>query len=233
MICYGCLAGLHEECREPKINEEATNPEDSIVYYTCCCWGEDNPGPNQSSISDSGGPRTRAPKSDEHIKDQESTGRKRAVAAVKSAGRFVDGMVCEWAGLRNSGGGVVPVVGCAGTILRAVKTKSECGEGESPINVHHGPDKSTLNNEQENLHVICSTCHNRWHGLNDKFYAKERPEPGHPFVPLDNECLAHDTETIAGPIAVEYNNTYWALPPKIRPKVPYVIPPEEDNDSAA
>jgi hypothetical protein len=35
---------------------------------------------------------------------------------------------------------------------------------------HHGPDKSTLNNEVGNVHRICDYCHNRWHTLNDEGY---------------------------------------------------------------
>jgi hypothetical protein len=73
------------------------------------------------------------------------------------------GQVCEWAGLKDCGGGAVSVVGCI---------------NNPATDLHHGPDKNTLNNEKgsrgigelENVHVICSECHNTWHALNDEFY---------------------------------------------------------------
>lgn len=93
--------------------------------------------------------------------DPESTGRKRMAKMYPIA----VGQVCEWAGKRNAGGEFMPVgiIGCV---------------NNPATDLHHGPDKNTLNNEKasrgvgerENLHMICSECHNSTHAANDPFY---------------------------------------------------------------
>jgi len=126
------------------------------------------------------------------MKDVESTGRKRAVLAKP----INPGDICEWAGLKNAGGGVMPIIGC---------------EGNAATNVHHGPDKSVLNNDPDtNLHKICATCHNRWHTINDPFYPAKRPEGGAPFLPLSGEVIPHDAETKATPEEIVAFNKKWS-----------------------
>lgn len=93
------------------------------------------------------------------LTDPRSTGRKRADRLFP----ITPGMVCEWARLKNVGGGPKPITGCM---------------GNPASDLHHGPDKNTLNNSKmsegigfgENVHRICSFCHNLWHALNDEFY---------------------------------------------------------------
>ena len=94
---------------------------------------------------------TRRLKRDASLKDQQSTGRKRA-ARMYPLHREA---ACEWKGLSNAGGGLHPIVGCI-TGLQEAR--------------HHGPDKSTSNNEEGNVHRICHRCHNRWHAANNKEY---------------------------------------------------------------
>jgi len=73
------------------------------------------------------------------------------------------GQVCEWARMANAGPGPVHIIGCM---------------GNPATDLHHGPDKNTLNNEKvtrgigdrENVHAICSPCHVRWHAANDDLY---------------------------------------------------------------
>lgn len=91
-------------------------------------------------------------KNDQQLKDPHSTGRKRAVTLH---GHADPSQPCEWQGKANCGGGRFPILGCMS------------GTQE---NLHHGPDKNTLNNERTNIHKICSQCHNRWHTLNDPDY---------------------------------------------------------------
>jgi hypothetical protein len=110
-------------------------------------------------------------------KDPVSTGRKRAAEMYP----INPGMVCEWAGLKFAGGGVVPIVGCIG---RAATDR------------HHGPDKNTMNNAEGNVHRICAFCHNAWHGVNDPFYG-ERPDPTKPFIPAEGDVKEHDPLTKA------------------------------------
>lgn len=90
-------------------------------------------------------------KSDASLRDQQSTGRKRA-AEMYPLDRDAD---CEWKLQKNCGGGNSPIVGCL--------------DGKQQAR-HHGPDKNTLNNDYGNVHRICHTCHNRWHARNDEGY---------------------------------------------------------------
>lgn len=88
---------------------------------------------------------------DHNLKDQQSTGRKRA-AVMYPLDRDAD---CEWKMKKNCGGGPKPIFGCLNGKQQAR---------------HHGPDKNTLNNDKGNVHRICVTCHNRWHTDNDPVY---------------------------------------------------------------
>ncbi len=90
-------------------------------------------------------------KNDATLRDQQSTGRKRA-AVMYPLDSDAD---CEWQRKKNCGGGKHPIVGC-------VDGKQEAR--------HHGPDKNTLNNDSGNVHRICHKCHNRWHAKNDSDY---------------------------------------------------------------
>jgi len=90
-------------------------------------------------------------KSDASLRDQQSTGRKRA-AEMYPLDRDAD---CEWKLQKNCGGDRFPIVGCL--------------DGKQQAR-HHGPDKNTLNNDQGNVHRICHQCHNRWHAKNDEGY---------------------------------------------------------------
>lgn len=147
MACSSCGVGLHFEC-----NDEP-----------CCC--SVNGAPPVAEEEDER--RTaRTYKSDRTLKDQQSTGRKRAAEAYpldKEA-------ACEWQGLRNCGGGKYSIIGCSDGLQQAR---------------HHGPDKNTLNNEKGNVHRICAKCHNRWHTKNDEEYT-----PGNPGASHDKETKA-------------------------------------------
>jgi hypothetical protein len=89
-------------------------------------------------------------KDDSVLKDQQSTGRKRAAQMYP----LYSEEPCEWQKKKNCGGNK-PIVGC-------VDGKQEAR--------HHGPDKNTLNNDEGNVHRICHKCHNRWHTVNDEGY---------------------------------------------------------------
>jgi hypothetical protein len=121
-------------------------------------------------------------KPDVSVTDPGSTGRKRAVK-IKP---IEPGDKCEWAGLAKAGGGIIPIIGCGGNDAETV---------------HHGPDKNTLNNSEENLHAICWVCHNRWHGINDPLYRGEK------FV---DGAKAHDKSTVAPDFARMLNDTYFS-----------------------
>ena len=178
--CIDCLAENHWECSTPVASEDSL---DSTL--SCCC---SLVGSAEVPLSILGAP----PKAPEDMKDPMSTGRKRAALAKP----IEKGMVCEWRKLRFAGGGVIPIIGCA---------------GNPASDIHHGPDKDVLNNADANLHRLCDTCHNRWHTLNDPFYGA-RPTPGTPFVPIDRVCLPHDDTTKADLRLVFDSEMWWAKP---------------------
>lgn len=151
----------------------------------CCC--DSGPLASVNEPAQRGGPVKAA----EDMADPISTGRKRAAVAKP----ITEGMVCEWAGLKCAGGGVESIIGCNGNVA---------------TNIHHGPDKDVLNNDDSNLHRICANCHNRWHTLNDPFYGV-RPTPGTPFIPLvPYSYRPHDTDTKADLKEIFENEIYWS-----------------------
>lgn len=189
-MCPYCSASLHTLCLAPT-EVEATG------QLGCCC---DEEVITIAAESSRGG-ATKAP---EEMRDPTSTGRKRA-AQLKP---ISEGMQCEWAHLYKAGGGVIPIVGCA---------------GNSAVHIHHGPDKDTTNNDDPNLHRVCTNCHNRWHSLNDRFYGK-RPPAGTPFVPIGRKMEPHDPETQATLEQVFDSELWWST--KVKSK-PYIHTPED------
>ena len=187
--CFQCRSGFHSECYNIWHFEDVD----------CCCGGEINFTATGEVKHNGEDERLQGNRSDAKeidtgyisdgydgnksladYKDPISTGRKRAAEMYP----IHPGMVCEWAGLRNAGGGVVPIVGCV---------------GRPASDRHHGPDKNTMNNAPSNMHRICDYCHNTWHAVNDPHYG-ERPEHTQPFIPkgdLDVEWFLHDATTKA------------------------------------
>jgi hypothetical protein len=138
------------------------------------------------------------------ITDITSTGRKRAAMLYP----IFENMKCEWAGLKLAGGGVEPIVGCDNHIIQPTK-------GPDKGDRHHGPDKNVINNSPGNVHRICSSCHNRWHAKNNKYYGP-RPGPDQPFVPLEEyEWTQHDPKTLATPEEIADNEKYWSKNTKL------------------
>jgi len=126
------------------------------------------PGPEQPK-GDSGYIHPDAWPSPENIgelTDPSSTGRKRQARMYP----IQRGEVCEWAGKLVKLDDLPVIIGCV----------------NSPASdLHHGPDKNTLNNEKvtevseqhplgigthENTHKICSDCHNSAHAKHNAFY---------------------------------------------------------------
>lgn len=178
--CIACAAGFHYECFGPVSND------DGLV---CCC-------PDTNVVETVGAKRGGPVKLGEDMEDVTSTGRKRAAKLfpIPDASKGEAPIPCEWKGLKNAGGGVQPIIGC----LNGTATDR-----------HHGPDKSTLNNNESNVHRICSTCHNRWHTRNDPHYGK-RPDSGAPFIPVgDVTCLTHDAVTLATQQDIFNSEMYW------------------------
>ncbi len=180
---------------------ECINPEDLEGVLACCCKPVE-------VLSAENGPRGGPTKDPAEMLDPTSTGRKQAAKLKPIEG----GMICEWKLLARAGGGVIPIVGCIGNLAK---------------NIHHGPDKDTTNNGDENLHRVCSECHNRWHSLNDPFYGSRTPA-GVPFIPLTGTNHQHDPNTLAS-IEVAYAHELW-WSTKAKDRSPYVnLPKEEDN----
>lgn len=159
-FCIYCAADIHLYCGDDN---------------SCCCAGKENLSLNLSPTGDDDysvtSQKKRGPKFlTEGFKDALSAGRKRAARMYPIA----EGQLCEWSFKKNCGGGIVPVMGCSGRLA---------------TNIHHGPDKSVLNNERDNISIICAFCHNLWHAKNDEHYIEPRPADGREWLPLKNEEL--------------------------------------------
>lgn len=206
MACKYCNFELCSECESPRETEGMTD-ESGLALVRCCCDGLGyRPGAltlaetfmaNRTDDEEMELPSRE--KQGHEMKDVLSTGRKRAAKAAP----ITEGMVCEWAGLLNAGGGVVPIVGCVANLAS---------------DRHHGPDKNVLNNVVDvNLHRICDHCHNHWHQLNDQYYGT-RPADGETFVPLPGyQCFMHDRHSKAEPEVQLAEIQWWMTPVEERP----------------
>lgn len=226
-VCPACSAGQHAECYTPEYQSKTAISNSGFEFEVwrieCCCHKESEAAriePSKPvSLRDAilGGY-----KADEDVKNSQWTGRKRAAALYP----IEEGSICEWANLAYAGGGVEPVVGCRGNKITA-KRRDEVPEGYSSGSIHHGPDKDTMNNNPENVHRVCQTCHNRWHSLNDPYYG-ERME-GQSFLPLTGECRQHDTATLITENERAYDDAYWALPSKKKKFLSYRMITGDDD----
>ncbi len=179
MQCIECLRGFHAICGEPCCCNNNSSDSDS-VSRSSDSPDEDGRTRDQSRqdrqssalfVYDTSDPEedwrvsegnAKRGKRDASLKDQQSTGRKRA-AKLFPLDRSAP---CEWA---------------------AASESNPCGGGKHPLTFgcenlqshrHHGPDKNTLNNEEGNVHRICSFHHNWWHAKNDEEYDPRNPH-GH------------------------------------------------------
>lgn len=141
--CFPCLRNLHDACKGG--NCSCTHAFGTVTETT------DEPEENSSTEATQ---RVRRNKPDAAVKDQQSTGRKRAAKLYPLDSE----KPCEWRSASSEnpkGGGATPVTfGCDG--FQQAR--------------HHGPDKNTLNNEEGNVHRICHVHHNTWHAKNDPDY---------------------------------------------------------------
>lgn len=142
------MLGLDWECRTPNDCERSKSNGRSEPTFSNSVLGDPDSGPDETEEEEV---EFRTYKDDSALKDQQSTGRKRAAKMFP----LDDDALCEWSMKKNCGGGQFPIVGCLANSQQAR---------------HHGPDKNTLNNEKGNVHRICHSCHNRWHTLNDDGY---------------------------------------------------------------
>ena len=204
--CQPCALGYHWECVQPIEGASDT------LGYLCCCTAEAQlrgiPASDDEDFTE------RA------ITNNLTTGRKRAGRLAP----ILTGMICEWSQLRYAGGGIVPIVGCNGNVLAKVKRGADLPEGtDSRGELHHGPDKTTLNNGPLNLHRICSDCHHRWHALNDDFYPEDRPGPEEPWLPVDGDhrVWPHDVVTLATNDELTKSDEWWAMRTEKRPEYPF------------
>lgn len=143
--CLACVVGVFEECHNPR---EVEGAEGFII--PCAVWLNEIDSPVR--VEKERNPVGRPLIDPADSKDPLSAGRKRAAALHP----ILEGMRCEWAGLRHAGGGLFPLVGCDGHLLKA-KGKHEGNLWQGDL--HHGPDKNVFHNTPGvNLHAICNQC---------------------------------------------------------------------------
>lgn len=194
-VCWPCVVGLHEECYEPVIVDEAEVTE---LWTTCCCSSKGAEADAAAFVQGVGRPVLEPG----DISDIKSTGRKRAAMLYP----IYEDMQCEWAFLKNAGGGIYPIIGCAGNTIKPVK------EGPHAGHRHHGPDKNTIENSPGNVHRICARCHVHWHIKNNPTYSNERPATDQPYLPNPElgEIKKHDDQTLASDEERELDDAYWS-----------------------
>lgn len=151
MECVAHRLGLEWECRDPEFCKGGADDGHSEPDFSSSLLGSSDSGSRETSEEIEEEVERQTYKDDSSLRDQQSTGRKRAARWYP----LDETKICEWAGKKNCGGGKFPIIGCAANLQQAR---------------HHGPDKNTLNNESGNVHRICHSCHNRWHTLNDPGY---------------------------------------------------------------
>lgn len=144
MKCVAHRLGLDWECEEECEDNGPVELDDSDSILD----GSSNESASEDEDEEI---ERKTYKDDSALRDQQSTGRKRAANWFP----LDDSKLCEWSMKTNCGGGQFPITGCAANLQQAR---------------HHGPDKNTLNNDKGNVHRICHSCHNRWHTLNDPNY---------------------------------------------------------------
>jgi hypothetical protein len=145
--CVACRLGRNWECQSqgncsefsPTVLSEEPEANELVDVVS----GEYSPGKASKVVT--------TYKDDSVLRDQQSTGRKRAAEMYP----LYETEYCEWRAKKLCGGGEHPITGCLDGLQQAR---------------HHGPDKNTLNNDEGNVHRICHNCHNRWHTLNDPDY---------------------------------------------------------------
>lgn len=154
--CLACARGFIEECDYGGCTDESSNVPEYVEDGISSGSGSVGQGsesdydydePDDEASEEVPGKRERRNKPDAALKDQQSTGRKRA-AKLYPLDRTAP---CEWRGKDNQGGGI-GIRGCDNGLQQAR---------------HHGPDYNTLNNDPTNVSRICHVCHNRWHAAND------------------------------------------------------------------
>lgn len=151
MRCVAHLVGAPWECQTISVCEKESSNGPSELTLSDSVLG-DSPVGNSPEIEEKEEEvEFRTYKDDSALRDQQSTGRKRAAKMYP----MNETDLCEWAMKKNCGGGSYPITGCLNGLQQAR---------------HHGPDKNTLNNDKGNVHRICHSCHNRWHTLNDPDY---------------------------------------------------------------
>lgn len=207
-VCFACACGLPDECTNPQ-----PIPGDDLHFLPCSARFTSVDEPQQRKAG-----RPVAGPND--LGDDVSAGRKRAAMLAP----IMTGMLCEWAGLKHAGGGVIPILGCRDNTIAEAKTTEDAHElgANEAGHRHHGPDKAVLNNAVgTNLHRVCSRCHNRWHAINDPFYLPVRPHVSKPYVPLE-EYFLHDSLTTFTGAEYDAAEAWWALTPDQRPEWPFL-----------
>lgn len=190
--CVACLQGFTWECEnDPNCTNSTSNDNQPQSTDSSNSNSNDQKDSTEDhSFSDEVGEfdgREVNTHNDANLKDQQSTGRKRA-AVMYPLDREAD---CDWKMSKNAGGGSKAIIGC-------INGKQQAR--------HHGPDKNTLNNDLGNVHRICHNCHNRWHTENDNIYVSGIIQNPHSPVGASMQDIGNNEIYWAGRKVVKAND---------------------------
>ena len=159
--CGPCLAGNCADCANEWVD-----------FQLCNCTHAEQPTPTRPvgtigaalglEPEEPDSRRTRRLKSDDAVTDQQSTGRKRAAAMYPLKDENGNRIPCDYANKP------------APTLPTYMEVQIDgCGIRQGTLASHaqarHHHDYNTLNNERENVALLCHSCHNLLHAKNDPF----------------------------------------------------------------
>lgn len=159
MTCWPCRRGQHDGCVYI-----LTDVECDCTHIGMSTPVED-PAPGLNLEPQEYTTRTitreRRQKNDDAVTDQQSTGRKRAAKMYPLIDDKGNKLPCDFANKKNA-------------LPKFMEVQIDgCGVREgtmpNPAQARHHHDYNTLNNERENVGLLCHSCHNLLHSKNDPY----------------------------------------------------------------
>lgn len=185
--CWPCRTGEHQACNAIFVQEtECACTHDTEYNLMPPPVGTIGNALNLEPDEPESTKRTRQLKNDDSVRDQQSTGRKRAAALYPLKDENGNPFPCDFANKKA----VLPnfmevqIDGCG--------SREKTLAGNAQARHHH--DYNTLNNERYNVGLLCHSCHNLLHAKNDPF--KDKIMARITGVLLETENLKHANKAL-------------------------------------
>lgn len=158
-LCWACRRNQHDGCIELLTNMPCDCTHEPVRQPTPVSTIGDALNLDQEEPDTV--TRTRRQKNDDAVTDQQSTGRKRAAKLYPLKDANGNKLPCDYMHKKDALPNYmeVQIDGCG---VRP-------GTMPGPAQARHHNDYNTLNNERENVALLCHACHNLLHSRNDPF----------------------------------------------------------------